>query len=84
MTKPIFFSAPASAFGYYKGLAFGPYAGGQGSGQGKAMAGSGEFAEGSGPPCEIETGWTPTLTYLSILVVAEMVIFGCLIKMGRS
>lgn len=73
----VYFSAPTSSFGYYKGLAFGPYAGGQGSGQGVNMAGQGIFSQGSGPAAS-QTGWTPTILYLFALIIVEMAVFGFL------
>ena len=64
---------PTAAFGYYRGN---PQFGGFGSNQGVAMAGNGIFSAGQGPQGTSETSWTPTIMYLFILIVAEMVVFG--------
>lgn len=60
------------AHGYYTGS---PLAGGQGSGQGKAMAGRGQFASGNGITLAGQD-WHPTILYLFVLIVVEMVVFG--------
>lgn len=63
---------PSSSFGYYRGW---PLAGGQGSGQGVEMAGTGVFSAGQGNGGSNTTGWSPTILYLFALIVAEMFIF---------
>lgn len=66
---------PTSSFGYYRGS---PQFMGQGSQQGVSMAGNGVFAPGQGPSASPETAWSPTILYLFLLVIAEMVVFGIL------
>ena len=61
------------AHGYYAGG--GPLAGGSGSGMGQPMAGRGQFAAGQGVTVG-NAEWHPTLIYLFVLIIAEMVIFG--------
>lgn len=73
----MFYSYPTSSFGYYRSMPFGPYAGGQGSGQGVKMAGSNVFSQGSGPAAS-QTGWSPTILYMFALIIVEMAIFGFL------
>ena len=62
---------PAGSQGYYRGT---PVYGGQGAGEGQNMAGKGLFSQGTGPVQG--TGWTPTILYLFVLILAEMVVFG--------
>lgn len=64
-------SYPSSSFGYYRGT---PVYGGQGSGGGQNVAGKGVFSMGTGPTQD--TGWTPTILYLFVLILLEMVVFG--------
>jgi hypothetical protein len=66
-------SAPSASFGYYRGT---PYFGGEGSGKGQDVAGLGTFTQGQGP--QGSTGWEPSIMYLFIFVIAEMVVFGFL------
>ena len=66
-------SYPSSSFGYYRGT---PYWGGEGSGKGNDVAGANVFTQGQGPIGN--TGWEPSIMYLFIFVIAEMVIFGIL------
>lgn len=73
-----FYSRPTSSFGYWRGgMSDGPLAQGQGSGRGQANSGAGMFPAGSGPAGG-GGSWSPTVTYLIIFVVAEMIIFKCL------
>lgn len=58
--------------GYYAGS---PLNGGSGSGMGQAVAGAGQFAQGSGVTVGQST-WHPTILYLGALIVAEMIVFG--------
>ncbi len=78
------YSRPSSSFGYWRGGASdGPLAYGQGSRMGQANSGAGMFPQGSGP---VSTGggpWSPTLTYLLVLVLAEMIIFKWIGKVLR-
>jgi hypothetical protein len=72
-------SKPTSSFGYWRGAgAEGPQLGGQGSGYGPRQQGAGFFAQGVGPPGATGGGWTPTVTYLIVFVVAEIIAFGIL------
>lgn len=68
------FSSPTASFGYYRGA---PQYLGQGSGMGQNVAGVGQMAQGQGS-VGTPTGWTPTILYLFILIVAEMIVFGIL------
>ncbi len=71
-----FYARPSSSFGYWRGgMSDGPLAYGQGSGRGQASSGAGMFPQGSGPANGGGGPWSPTLTYLLVLVLAEMVIF---------
>ncbi len=68
-----FSNMPPGSFGYYRGS---PVYGGQGSGQG----GNGVNAKGflNGSTDSNQTGWTPTILYLFLLIIAEMFVFGYL------
>ena len=67
----MYFSSPTSTFGYYRGT---PYNGGSGSGMGQAVNGMNILPQGQGNAQG--TGWSPTILYLFVLILAEMVIFG--------
>jgi hypothetical protein len=68
-------SRPTSSFGYWRGgMSDGPLARNQGSGYGQANSGGGMFMQGQGPPGG-GTAWSPTVTYLLVFVVAEMILF---------
>ena len=70
-----FYSRPSSAFGYWRGGGSEiPLAGGQGSMAGPRLQGLGIFSQGQGAPGS--SGWEPTVIYLLILVIAEMIVFG--------
>jgi hypothetical protein len=77
----MFASRPTSAFGYWRG-------GGNdlplssGHGYGPTQQGAGLFMQGQGPPGG-GSAWTPTLTYLLVLVIAEMIAFKILERMLR-
>jgi hypothetical protein len=78
-----FYARPSSSFGYWRGVGSeGPLAQGQGSGYGQANQGVGILPPGSGNPAG-STGWSPTLTYLIVFVVAEIVAFGLLGRVLR-
>jgi hypothetical protein len=66
-------SYPSSSFGYYRGT---PYWGGEGSGKGQDVSGSNVFTQGQGPIGN--TGWEPSIMYIFIFIIVEMVIFGIL------
>lgn len=70
------FSYPSSSFGYYRGT---PYYQGEGSGQGGLVAGQGVFSAGQG--AAQGTGWSPTILYLFVFLLAECVIFAMI---GRN
>jgi len=72
---------PSSSFGYWRGgFSDGPFYKNQGSfAYGPAVQGAGVFPPGSGSAGP-GPGWTPTLTYLFVLIVAEMVLVKCLQK----
>lgn len=67
------FSSPTASFGYYRGS---PQFLGTGSGMGPAVQGNSQFAQGQGTGST--SGWTPTILYLFVLIVAEMFVFGIL------
>jgi hypothetical protein len=74
----MYFAAPTSSFGYYRGS---PQFGGgaqSGGGQGPLMAGTNTFSQGSGPASGTGSGWNPTILYMIALIIVEMVIFGIL------
>lgn len=71
----MYFSAPSSSFGYYRGT---PYYGGEGSGQGVNVSGKGVFSAGQG--AVQGTNWSPTILYLFVLIIAEMFIFAVIAK----
>ena len=73
------YSRPSSSFGYWRGgMPDGPLWKNQGSGMGQAAQGAGILPPGVGLPAP--PSWTPTLTYLFVLIIAEMVLYGCLRK----
>jgi hypothetical protein len=77
------YSRPSSSFGYWRGgMSDGPLTRNQGSRMGQADSGAGIFPQGSGAVNPAKT-WSPTLTYLIVFVVAEMVAFGLLARMLR-
>jgi hypothetical protein len=76
MQQSAFYSRPSSSFGYWRGgMSDGPLAQGQGSGRGQANSGVGLFPQGSGDMGG-PSGWTPTITYLIVFIVVEIVAFG--------
>lgn len=77
-----FYARPSSSFGYWRGGGSEiPLAGGQGSGMGPKTQGLGLFSQGQGAPGS--SGWEPTVVYLLILTVAEMVVFGFIARSLR-
>jgi hypothetical protein len=81
--KSAYYTRPSSAFGYWRGgMSDGPLTQNQGSGYGPAQQGAGLFPPGSGDPVS-GGAWSPTLTYLLIFVVAEVVAFGILGRLLR-
>lgn len=73
----MYYAHPSSAFGYYRGW---PLVGNQGSDQGVNMAGANVFSAGQGPSSATGSGWTPTVLYLFVLIVAEMFVFAWLAR----
>ena len=75
-------SYPSSSFGYTSTHDAGPLWKGQGSGMGPSQQGTGTLASGvasqDGPG-----GWHPTVLYLGVLILAEMIAFGFMAKMLR-
>ena len=70
-----FYGRPSSSFGYWRGGGGEiPLAGGQGSGMGPKDQGAGMFSQGMG--ATLGGDWHPTVIYLAILIIAEMVVFG--------
>jgi hypothetical protein len=77
------YARPSSAFGYWRGGGSElPLTQGQGSGMGQRNQGAGIFPPGSG---DMGGGaaWSPTLTYMLIFAVIEIVAFGLLGRMLR-
>jgi hypothetical protein len=76
-------SYPSSAFGYWRGGGSdgNPLWQGQGSGMGLKTQGLGVFSAGQGAPGG--GGWEPTVLYLLLLVVAEMIVFGFIARALR-
>ncbi len=73
-----FYSRPSSSFGYWRGGGSElPLAQGQGSGYGPKNQGAGLFPQGSGPAGG-GAAWSPTLTYLLVFIVIEIIAFGLL------
>lgn len=75
----MYFSAPTSSFGYYRGSP--QYGGGAqaGGGYGNNMAGKNQFAPGQGP-VGTSGAWSPTILYMFGLIIGEMIVFGILAK----
>lgn len=74
-------SRPTSSWGYWRGGGSEiPLAYGQGSGMGPANQGAGVFSQGQGPAGPPKA-WEPTIPILLALVVAEMLVVGCI---GRA
>ena len=75
-------SYPNPSFGYFRGVGSeGPLSGGQGSMAGPKFQGLGFLSQGQGAPGS--SGWDPTIVYLLILIVVEMVVFGFISRMLR-
>ena len=73
---------PTSSFGYYRGVgAEGPFYMGQGSGYGMAAntQGIGVMSQGQGGTGP--GGWHPTVLYLGVFILAEMVVFAFISKL---
>jgi hypothetical protein len=51
--------------------------------RGPAAQGAGLLPPGSGPPQAGTSAWSPTVTYLFVLILAEMVLFKVLERMLR-
>ena len=49
-----------------------------GSGMGQAVNGMGILSQGTGN--QQDTGWTPTILYMFLLIILEMIIFGYLAR----
>ena len=71
----MYFASPSSSFGYYRGA---PLYQGEGAGQGGIVAGNNVFSAGQGQAQG--SAWSPTILYLFVFVLAEMVIFGMIAK----
>ena len=71
-----FYNRPTASFGYWRGGGSEiPLAGGQGSNMGPKTQGLGMFSQGQGDAAG-NGNWHPTVIYLLILIIAEMVVFG--------
>lgn len=68
-------SYPNPAFGYWRAGSGpeAPLAGGQGSMAGQKNYGVGFLSQGQGSGAG---GWDPTIVYLLIMVIVEMIVFG--------
>lgn len=79
-----FASRPSSSFGYWRGgMSDGPLTQNQGSyTYGQASSGKGLFRQGDGPQ-GATAGWSPTLTYLFVFILAEMLAFKLLARALR-
>lgn len=82
-TAGAFYARPSSSLGYWRGTGS---PGGAGiAGVGGTMAGanpiSGIFSAPSGAPSS--GGWSPSVLYLLVLVVAEMFVFGFISRVLR-
>lgn len=73
---------PNQSAGYYQGVANGPYVGGQGSMAGPKIQGLGFLSAGQGKPGTVGS-WDPTIIYLLLLTIGEMVVFGVISRMLR-
>lgn len=77
-----FHSRPNQAFGYWRGGGSeSPLAGGQGSKMGLKNQGVGFFSAGQGPVSGVS--WEPTVLYLFVLIIAEMIVFGLIARTLR-
>ena len=77
----MYFAAPTSSFGYYRGSP--QWLGGaqSGGGSGPVMAGTNTFSQGQGPVGgQAGSGWNPTILYLIALIVLEMIVFGIIAR----
>jgi hypothetical protein len=79
-----FYSRPSPSFGYWRGGGSDgvPLAGGQGSGMGQSNSGLGLLSQGQGM-IGGASDWHPTVIYLLVLVLAEMIVFGFIAKTLR-
>ena len=78
-----FYSRPSSSFGYWRGgMSDGPLWKGQGSQMGPKTQGLGLFMQGQGSPGG-SGGWEPTVIYLLLLIIAEMIVFGVISRVLR-
>ncbi len=76
-----YYARPSPSFGYWRGgMSDGPLAYNQGSRHyGQANSGAGMFMEGQGPAGG-DAAWGPTIIYLFVFVIAEMIAFKILGK----
>lgn len=72
----MYFAKPSSAFGYYRGT---PYYNGEGSGMGQNVSGTNVFSAGVGGQAT-DSGWTPTILYLFVLILVEMFVFALIAR----
>jgi hypothetical protein len=83
MGRPMgFANQPNQSAGYYQGVGEGPFTGGQGSMAGPKLQGLGFFSQGQGPTAAAGS-WDPTIVYLLLLTIGEMVVFGIISRMLR-
>lgn len=74
----MYIASPTQSFGYYRGAPL--YGGGayQGGGSGPMAAGTNTFSQGQG--ASGIGGWSPTILYMFVLIIAEMFVFGWLAR----
>lgn len=79
---PIYAARPSSSTGYWRGGGSEiPLAFGQGSGYGQRNQGIGILPPGSG--AQGGSGWSPTVVYLLVFVVVEMILMKCFERLLR-
>ena len=82
MGRATWANQPNPSFGYYQGVPEGPFTGGQGSMAGPKAMGLGFFSAGQGAPASAGS-WDPTIVYLILLTIGEMVVFGVISRILR-
>ena len=76
-------SYPNPAFGYYRSAGSeGPLDKGQGSMAGPKIQGLGFLSQGQGKPGGM-SDWDPSIGYLFLLVIGEMIVFGLISRALR-
>jgi hypothetical protein len=68
----VYYARPTSSYGYYRGS---PIYGGDMGSEGPQVSGVNVFSAGQGNMSDNASGWTPTILYLFLLIIAEMFVF---------